>query len=204
MAQTENLKQLQSERTRRILVEAAKGLLLRNGYAATTLAMLADEVGMTKGAIYHHFDGKEAILRAVLEDVRASWQREVGARIPVRGSALEQLGALFERQAELINANPSLCLLVNGLMLESDTMNEELTAEIRRIDADLTEFVHAMVARGQKAGAVRTDLKADALARAIVAVVKGISCSREMDPSDRAFTSKMDTARRVVLDGIRR
>ncbi len=59
MPESNNQKQLQSERTRRSLAQAAKSLILRNGYAATTLAMLAPEVRMTKGAIYHHFDAPD-------------------------------------------------------------------------------------------------------------------------------------------------
>ncbi len=198
-----NQKQLQSERTRRTLIEAATTLLLRNGYSGTSLAQLATEVGMTKGAIYHHFDSKEAILRAVLEHVRSSWESQVGGRIPPEGEPLDQLGALFDFQAELINANPSLCLLMSGLMLESDTMSKELTAEVNRIYNDLTAYVRAIVVRGQEAGDVRTDLEGTALARSIVAIVKGISCSRETDPSKRAFTAKMMATKTIVLSGIR-
>ncbi len=198
----DNLKQLQSERTRRNLIGAATKLMLRKGYSGTTIALLASESGVTKGAIYHHFANKEAILRAVIEHVRFTWEQTVGARIPAYGDAIAQLGALFDHQAQLINEDPTLCLLINGLMLESEVINQEMMAEIHRIYDDLTEYIRVILDRGQGSGAVRQDVDAKSLARSIVAIISGISCSQETDPSAELFTRKMQTTKIIVLSGI--
>src|SRR5512147_1756795 len=121
------VKQEQSRRTRAALIEAATALLLDRGYEGTTLALLAQKVRMTKGAIYHHFPDKEALLRAVMEHVRRAWEREVGAHIPRSGDALDRLQALFDHQARLIDREPSLCLLVTGLTLQSRSLGRGLT-----------------------------------------------------------------------------
>ncbi len=204
MTNGNGIKQQQSERTRANLIEAATELLLDKGYEGTTLALLARKVRMTKGAIYHHFADKEALLRAVLEHVRRSWEREVGAHIPPAGDALEQLGALFDHQARLIDQEPSLCLLVTGLTLQSRSLGRELAAVVEAITADMAELIRGIVAEGQRAGAVRTDLDATDIARAVVAVVKAVSCSRAIDPSRSVFLRKMQTTRELVLAGIRR
>src|SRR5512147_751345 len=137
MATSNGIKQQQSERTRTILIQAATDLLLDRGYAGTTLALLAHEVRMTKGAIYHHFADKEALLRSVMEHVRRTWEQEVGAHIPQAGDALERMGALFDRQARLIDKEPSLCLLVTGLTLQSRSLGRELATVVEQITADL-------------------------------------------------------------------
>src|SRR5512147_2190783 len=175
------VKQQRSERTRAALIEAATALLLDRGYEGTTLALLAQRVRMTKGAIYHHFPDKEALLRAVVEHVRRAWEREVGAHVPPAGDALARLGALFDHQARLVEREPSLCLLVTGLALQAGSLGRGLTAAVEGITADLTELVRGIVADGQRAGAVRDDLDARILARSIVAVLKAISCSRATD-----------------------
>src|SRR5512140_2333712 len=164
MTNANGIKQQQSERTRATLIEAATSLLLDKGYAGTTLALLAQKVRMTKGAIYHHFADKEALLRAVMEHVRRSWEREVGAHIPPAGDALERLGALFDHQARLIDREPSLCLLVTGLTLQSRSLGRELAAVVEGITADLAELVRSILADGQRAGTVRTDLEASDIA----------------------------------------
>jgi AcrR family transcriptional regulator len=200
---TKGLKQQQSERTRGVLIRAATALLLDRGYAGTTLSLLAQGVGMTKGAIYHHFPDKEALLRAVIEHVRRTWEGEVGAHVPAAGDALDRLGAVFERQAQLIDREPSLCLLVNGLALESESLGQELADDVARLTSDFVELVRSVLVDGQRARAVRTDLDAKAMAHSIVAVVKAISCSRAADPSRSAFVKKMDTTRTLILSGIR-
>ncbi len=198
------VKQQQSERTRANLIQAATELLLDKGYAGTTLALLAHKVRMTKGAIYHHFADKEALLRAVMEHVRRTWEREVGAHIPPGGDALEQLGALFDHQARLIDQEPSLCLLVTGLTLQSRSLGRELATVVEAITADMAELIRGILADGQRAGTVRTDVDASDMARSVVAIVKAISCSRATDPSRSAFLRKMQTTRTLVLSGIRR
>jgi AcrR family transcriptional regulator len=204
MTNPNGIKQKQSERTRATLIGAATTLLLDKGYAGTTLALLAQKARMTKGAIYHHFSDKEELLRAVMEHIRRTWEREVGAHIPQAGDAQERLGALFDHQARLIEQEPALCLLVTGMTLESRSMGRELAEVVEAITADLAELVRSILADGQRAGTVRSDLDAGDMARSVVAIVKAISCSRATDPSRSAFLTKMRATRSLVLSGIRR
>jgi len=44
---------------------AARRLFAAQGYAGTSLDAIAAEAGVTKGALYHHFDGKRDVFRAV-------------------------------------------------------------------------------------------------------------------------------------------
>ena len=49
---------------RRKIIEAARHLFARYGYGGASISMLAAETGLTKAALYHHFENKEAIYRA--------------------------------------------------------------------------------------------------------------------------------------------
>jgi AcrR family transcriptional regulator len=53
--------------TRERLTAIAVELFARHSYAGTSLQMIADELGFTKGAIYHHFRTREDLLRAIVE-----------------------------------------------------------------------------------------------------------------------------------------
>jgi AcrR family transcriptional regulator len=53
--------------TRDRLIAVAVGLFGRHSYEGTSLQMIADELGFTKGAIYHHFHTREDLLRAVVD-----------------------------------------------------------------------------------------------------------------------------------------
>lgn len=55
--------------TRQRLIDAATALFIRHSFAGTSLQMIADELGFTKAAIYHHFRTREQLLTAVLEPI---------------------------------------------------------------------------------------------------------------------------------------
>src|SRR5258705_13911056 len=63
-------KKEQAERTRRQILDAAIPLLIRRGYASTTMLDLATAIDMTPGALYWHFDSKEDLLIGVLDDLK--------------------------------------------------------------------------------------------------------------------------------------
>jgi AcrR family transcriptional regulator len=59
----------QGEATRAALVAAARELFGTRGFAATSIDDVVAAAGVTKGALYHHFDRKEDLFRAVFEQV---------------------------------------------------------------------------------------------------------------------------------------
>jgi AcrR family transcriptional regulator len=57
---------VQAERTRQQILETAQRLFAELGYDATSLQMIADEMGLTKAAVYYHFRVKSEILHAAM------------------------------------------------------------------------------------------------------------------------------------------
>jgi AcrR family transcriptional regulator len=58
-----------TEATRAALVAAGRRLFGRDGFAGTSIEDLTDAAGVTRGALYHHFETKEALFEAVFESV---------------------------------------------------------------------------------------------------------------------------------------
>ncbi|MCX6395423.1 MAG: TetR/AcrR family transcriptional regulator [Propionibacteriales bacterium] len=58
-----------SASTKRALVDEATKLFTSQGYAATSLDAIVTSARVTKGALYHHFSGKQAIFEAVFEKI---------------------------------------------------------------------------------------------------------------------------------------
>lgn len=56
----------QAEQTRQQILDTAQRLFIDLGYDATSLQMIADEMGLTKAAVYYHFRAKTDILHAVM------------------------------------------------------------------------------------------------------------------------------------------
>ncbi len=72
-----SLKVVQGEATRAALLAAARELFGERGYAATSLEDIVAQAGVTKGALYHHFQGKADLFQAVFEEVK----REVSDKV---------------------------------------------------------------------------------------------------------------------------
>jgi AcrR family transcriptional regulator len=60
-----------SASTKRALVDVAEQLFTEHGYTATSLDAIVAGADVTKGALYHHFSGKQAIFEAAFERVES-------------------------------------------------------------------------------------------------------------------------------------
>ena len=72
----DKFEQMREDAIERIL-QAARRLFANNGYAATTVQMIAKEAGLVPSGIYHYFAGKEDLLEAVLDREIAAMDRTI-------------------------------------------------------------------------------------------------------------------------------
>ncbi len=87
---------VQAEQTRQQILETAQRLFTELGYDATSLQMIADELGLTKAAVYYHFRAKSDILHA--------------AMLP----GIQRLEALLDEAAGIRGRRARIEHLVNG------------------------------------------------------------------------------------------
>ncbi|WP_020495272.1 MULTISPECIES: TetR/AcrR family transcriptional regulator [Sciscionella] len=92
-----------SESTRKALVDSAIELITKRGYAGTSLDEIAKRARVTKGALYHHFSGKQALFEAAFDAV----ERDVMARV---AKILEDAGDRWEVAMSGVRAYLRTCL----------------------------------------------------------------------------------------------
>ena len=68
-----------TEATRSALISAARALFARKGYAETSTPEIVKAAGVTRGALYHHFEDKEAVFRAVITEEHIAVAEEINA-----------------------------------------------------------------------------------------------------------------------------
>lgn len=86
----------QSERraaTRAALIDAARPLFAERGYAHVGTEEIVHAAGVTRGALYHHFDSKAALFRAVFEQEEAALTARLMKVAQAQGDALSGLHA---------------------------------------------------------------------------------------------------------------
>lgn len=93
-----------SERSRTAILEAALELFSHRGYGATSMRDIASRAGVSTGSVYHHFQDKEALFLALLEQFKAVTER---ADFPInvvlaRGDFLHDFTPLAEAAREVL------------------------------------------------------------------------------------------------------
>jgi AcrR family transcriptional regulator len=145
-------------------------LFNRQGYDGTSMGDLAKELGFSKSAIYHHVEGKSALLAQALDEALDNLEAALRKARGARGlTPYERLVLAVESSVEVLVAHlPAVTLLlrVHG---NSDI---EIAAQQRRrrIDATLAAMVRAAV----KQGALRDDLPPDLISRLLFGQVNSL------------------------------
>jgi AcrR family transcriptional regulator len=171
-----------SAETRARILEAARRSFADHGYEATTNRVLAAEIGITPGAIYHYFDSKLDIYRAVLEEVQ---QQVYDAFEEAEASAEDFLGklqAVYERAHELNSADASVARFLGSARIDrlrDPAMSEALGSADSRGDG----FFEAIVEDGIRSGSIdRADR--DAIISYIRAFNVGLTDGLSSDSSE--------------------
>lgn len=203
MADTPSLKQQQAERTRGVIVASATRLFAQKGYHATSMTDLTVAAGLTRGAIYHHFAGKEAVFRAVVDAVRTTWGQEVGAELTRHEDALDQIAALIRGHARLISERPELCLVITGLSEEMRGTQPELAAALHGVYRELIAVVQGLLTAGRDRGQVRADLDPHLVAVDVVGLLRGVSCFGVLADLGLDVERVLAAIGPVLIDGMR-
>lgn len=75
----------EAAKTRAQILDSALSLFVKKGYDRTTFNDIASRLKLTKGAVYWHFESKEALLVAILDDMFKSFERQFTSLRAVRG-----------------------------------------------------------------------------------------------------------------------
>jgi AcrR family transcriptional regulator len=136
-------RQQYAEATRSALLRAARALIAEHGYAEVSIDEICLRAGVTKGALYHHFENKRDLFRALCEDVENSWVDEMVEVVSIEDDPLRRLlmgcDAFLEgcldpaRQRILLLDGPAVLGLEGmyserGLALIAHTMREAMEA----------------------------------------------------------------------------
>jgi AcrR family transcriptional regulator len=81
----------QGRATRAALVDVATELFAANGYEATAIPAVLQAAGVSRGALYHHFESKEALFEAVVKSVEANVMAKVTRSVRPASDPLDSL-----------------------------------------------------------------------------------------------------------------
>lgn len=159
-------------RSRAALLEATARGLSREGYGNLVLAAVAAEAGYTRGALYHQFADKEALVLATVEWVHDTWFAEVGTAFEEDLPPVEALVELARRHA--VYCRRDIAGVMAALRVEFFSRDHPIGEAVRAEMTELIRRVRHLIEAGRADGAIPPGPPASAaLAAGLLAAVEG-------------------------------
>jgi AcrR family transcriptional regulator len=160
--------------TRQAIIEKAAVIFNQNGYQRTSLSLLAKALGLTKGAIYGHFAGKDDLAVAALRHNLYQLFQRITAGLEPERSPLGKLRAL----AGCILENSPGTMATGGCPVlntgvDADDAHPWLLAEVRRALGNWDRQLQKLIDAGMLAGEVRPDAPAAMFKASFIALIEG-------------------------------
>jgi AcrR family transcriptional regulator len=190
------------------ILESATRLFAERGYEGTSMADLAERVGLRKASLFHHFASKDVLYAAVLEQLIHELARSVTQAAFAQGSYLERLDALSDAITDAVTANPFAArLLVREAMDWGPVMRDKLAPRLQAVLDAALQFARA----GQRDGAFDPDVDMKQISVSMIgihfmpyAINRLVEMFTGVSPFDQAFVEQRKAevraqARQLVL-----
>lgn len=194
----------QAEQTKRDVLAAALRIFSRDGFEAARLQDIAAEAGVTRGAIYHHFDSKAGLYEAHLAMAQAEIDAVMQAAVEEGGTVAEIARRIMRTSFEALAERPRY-RAVMALTMFKVADNEELAhlADSRREEArSLVQAIASILARGIDSGVFRKGLDPNTAARAFIAYQQGVARLWLANPAAFAIEREAAGLTEVYMRGI--
>ena len=187
----------EAEVTRESLIDAALTVFGRKGYALTTLSDVAKEVGVTRGAIYWHFGGKEELYNELVKE-RFKESNEVFLQIWNSNLApREKLQQIFTRVLQFVEENDQYRAILEVALFKTEST--PATAFLQQRKCEVIEIMITSIAKviedGKNCGEFKADLDSLVAATTGFGMITGVISTSILNPK---YISSREYAERIV------
>lgn len=161
-------RQVRSEATRRKILDSAIEVFGDVGYAAAGWSTIIERTGMTKGALYHHFDSKESLASNIIEEgsdtLLSAFRNVCGASSPGLENLLHGTFTIVEvlSSDKMARAAAQLATALSGF-----------NGAASRFYANLMLETAQEARRAIKEGDLRSEIDPDVLSASIIGAIFG-------------------------------
>ncbi len=162
------------EATRSLIIRKAINLFNTKGYRATSLSDITKATGITKGAIYGHFDNKDGVAEASFKYATEFIIAQLSKVIRAAPTAPDKLRAMVQYYSDYIQQPPihGGCPIINT-SIEADDDHPRLRAQVIRFMAQVKDSLKKIVYRGIKEGQLKNNINVEEFSLLFYAAIEG-------------------------------
>jgi len=196
-------KREQSEASLERILESALGLMVSKGFNATTVDEIARNAGLTKGAIYFHFENKTAIMLALLDVIDRLVVGGLMERVLSAGpSSQDKLIAAIHGQGMLAESKTKYLMLFTLILIEFNGSDSVIETRVRTIYDAFVAELERIVRAGKLSGEFGAEVDARDLTAVILALQHGTLLEWYCRSATLSGPGLVRAARLVLLHGV--
>ncbi|RIK06090.1 MAG: hypothetical protein DCC49_11880, partial [Acidobacteria bacterium] len=179
------------------ILDSARRLFAEQGFDKTTIKDVALDADITTGAIYHYFDSKQALFRAVTDEVQQAFLKAFGDAIGKSESFLGRLRAVSEAAVALNDRDSSTAGFIAVMPIEMRRHPEFEDDVARRTSVTITLF-ESIVDEAKDRGEIASDANTRAVANLILATTMGLALFSTLDRERSTYRDASDAYIRLA------
>lgn len=187
--------QARAAETRRTIIDAAVSLFEENGFSGTNLNQIIRRAGVSPGAFYYHFESKDAVGLAIVDDVAQRMTDLRVAYLAEPDSGLENVIGMTYQLSTMLSDDPTYWV---AAYLEH-TMARHTRQGLADV-ADRIAVYIGSIASSIKPSELRAGVTPESAARTMFTVVYGCLVMSDLVPGD--LPAKVTECWRILLPGL--
>jgi len=160
-----------SETRKQEIIQATMEIIAEEGIQNLTMARLAEEIGITDGALYKHFNSKKEILLATVKEIQKSFSTFMSPQVALSDDPLEKLQTILRLHLEFLEQHKGVprILFSEAVHVGDNDVKRLMHSGV----SNYLDFIRGILLRAIQDGQIRKDLDIDAATTAFFGLIQG-------------------------------
>lgn len=154
------------------IVAAAKRLIIRRGCENVTIRAIADEVGLSEGAVYRHFRSKRDILSLLADSIEEDLLADIKTNTSSSDSYVEILDNILKGHLSAIRQRRGISFQIIAEIISLG--DKKLNRQISKTIGKYIDGIKGLLVEGIKSGELRKDLDLNGTALLFFGMIQGL------------------------------
>ena len=203
MKNSKAAKSPQTGNTEERILNQSMRFFLEKGYHGTSIEDITEAAGITKGALYWHYEGKEDLIKTIIQ----KWEKEfLDALIrkvgDVNGGAMDKFEKMFRYTAAFAYHHRELCASFTTVAAELVGAHHSIESQFRRIYKKYQGFLSNLILQAKKEKVFKKEIDADLAALVIMSFHDGILFQWYMNRNEIDGEAFVKTYKTILVDGL--
>ncbi|NWG01446.1 MAG: TetR/AcrR family transcriptional regulator [Syntrophaceae bacterium] len=186
------------------LLNSAMKLFVKKGYKGSSVAEITKDAGLTRGALYCHFETKEHLAREIIKLFEEKYLDKMIAYVEKEGgSPSQKFEKMMRFNVWFAGEHPDLCLFMTVISAEMCGSRNRLEPYLKSVYRKWNEFITGILKDGKRTGAFKKEIDPQMMAWVIIGVHDGVLLQKEMNRETIDLQTYTKQFRNLIISGVR-